>query len=72
MNEKILENITEQVKLLTDYSGQMNDRILKILGNITKQTRLLTEYTQQLNERLTKLEKSKIELTGGEVYKIKN
>ena len=50
----------------------MNKRILEILENITEQTKLLTKYTEHLDKRLTKLEKSKIEFTGGEIYKIKD
>ena len=50
----------------------MNKRILEILENISEQTKLLTKFSEQLNDRVTKLEKSKIELTGREIYKIKD
>ena len=49
----------------------MNKTILKVLETLSTQTDLLTEFVENIDNRVKALEKGKIKLTGGEVYKIK-
>lgn len=49
----------------------MNKTILKVLETLSIQTDLLTEFVENIDNRVKALEKGKIKLTGGEVYKIK-
>lgn len=50
----------------------MNETILKVLETLSTQTDLLTEFVENIDNRVKALEKGKIKLTGGEVYKIKD
>ena len=50
----------------------MNKRILKVLETLSTQTDLLKEFVENIDNRVKALEKGKIKLTGGEIYKIKD